>query len=102
MAVKTLVHASDNLIRFKDAKKETDDTVITGATVSARVLDKDGTTVLATGITMADQGAGLYEGTITDTDTAAMTLGELVTVEVTFDGGSGLKRIITSHAFVDN
>ncbi len=101
MAVKAMVRASDNLIRFKNAKKETDGTVITGATVTARVLDKAGA-VKATGVVMADQGAGLYEGTITDTDSATMTLGELVTVEITFDGGPGLKRVITSHAFVDN
>ncbi len=102
MSVKLMVHASDNLIRYKNAKKETDGSVITGASVSARVLAKDGTTVLASGITMGDQGSGLYDGTITDTDTAAMTLGELVTVEITFDGGAGLKKVITSHAFVDN
>ena len=101
MAVKTLVHASDNLVRWKNAKKETDGTVITGATVTARVLDKAGT-VKATGIVMSDQGAGLYEGTITDTASATLVLGELVTVEITFDGGAGLKRVITSHAFVDN
>ncbi len=102
MSVKLMVHASDNLVRYKNAKKESDGSVITGASVAARVLAKDGTTVLASGIAMADKGAGLYEGTITDTDTAAMTLGELVTVEITFDGGAGLKKVITSHAFVDN
>ncbi len=101
MPVKLMVHASDNLIRFKNAKKETDGSVITGATVTARVLDKAGN-VKASGVAMADQGAGLYEGTITDTDAAAMTKGELVTLEITFDGGAGLKKVITEHAFVDN
>ena len=101
MALKIMHHGSDNLIRWKDAKNETDGSVITGATVTAKVTEADGT-VVAAAVAMVDQGAGLYEGTFTDTDAATLTKGENVEVEITFDGGAGLRRVFTESTFVDN
>ncbi len=99
--IKSFVHASDNLVELTALKNGLDDSIITTATVTARVLEADGT-VLSSGISMAHAAGGTYQGTIPDTDAINATLGAIVTIEITADAGAGLKRVFTFPAFVDN
>lgn len=88
----TIFVNTDMVLEVANLKDVVADTLITGATVTARVLDSGGSPVtgVADPITLTEIGgsSGLYRGTIPDT--ASITEGETGTIVITADGGTGL------------
>lgn len=99
-----LFENSDSVIVVSNLKDTIADVLLTGATVTARVLDSGGSPVsgVADPLTLTEivSSNGLYRGTIPDT--ASLSDGDTGTIVVTADGGAGLQRVWTIPYVVRN
>jgi len=88
---------SDMVIEVSNLRNTVTDALVTGATVTADVLDSDGNDVTGAGnpISFSEVAGynGLYRGSIPDT--ASLSLGDVGTLVVTADAGAGLLRTWT-------
>lgn len=86
---------SDNLMKVSNLRDFSlaNKPLVSGATVTARVLDATTGAVIVSGLSLpAISGkVGCYQGTIPST--VVFTEGQLVFVEITADAGAGKKRI---------
>jgi hypothetical protein len=87
---------SDNLMKWENFLNAQTGARITGATVTAKLYNDNevgGPTQLGATVTLSeDASTANYYGTIAD-DHADIAVGMTVRVELTADGGAGLKRL---------
>lgn len=94
---------SDNLLELVAFKNAASAAVIDGAEVSAEVFDKRSGGSLTADVTLADQGSGLYQGTLADAEVTAAngySIGQRLEVVITADGGTGLLGVFRFAAVV--
>lgn len=88
----TIFVNTDTVIEVKNLRNTITGALITGATVTARVLDSSDVAVTGVGdpltLTEVPGNEGLYRATIPDT--AAIVEGDTGTIVITADGGAGL------------
>jgi len=84
---------NDMILELQGFKDVVADTFINNATVTVTLVDKDGTNVAGETwpLTMVFVGAsnGVYRATLKDTLT--VTLGEVLTAQISANGGAGLQ-----------
>ncbi len=91
---KVIYFESDNVVEVRNLTDIVADELIVGATVTAKIEDKDGNTIPNTSITLSDETNGLYRGIIPDTGAVNLTGDKCVYyLIVSADGGPGLKRV---------
>ena len=89
----TLFENTDMVIKLRNLKDIVAGTLLTGATVTMRVLDSLGTIVTGIGdpVTFTEPGAsGLYHGAIPDT--TDIVFEDTGTIVIMADAGAGLHR----------
>lgn len=89
----TFFENTDMVIKVRNLKDTVAGTLITGATVTMRVLDSGGTIVGSIGdpVTFVEQAtSGLYHGAVPDT--TDIVFEDTGTVVISADAGSGLAR----------